>query len=154
VKFREQTIKIFVRCEVFTAVTMKIAVFWDVAPCRHCVNRRFGGTYRLHLQGRNLVFLPRHILYLLWPATCWPTSPDPSPLLSTDFPCSSPPLSSCSYTVGFILNISLLAPTHAGSSLEYFLFSSTLKMEAIRSSETSFNTISTRRHIQEGCFLQ
>jgi hypothetical protein len=31
---------------------MKKAVFWDVGPCRYCVNRRFGGTYRLHLQGR------------------------------------------------------------------------------------------------------
>jgi hypothetical protein len=31
---------------------MKDAVFWDVAPCRYFVNRRFGGTYRLHLQGR------------------------------------------------------------------------------------------------------
>jgi hypothetical protein len=31
---------------------MKKAVFWDVAPCRYGVNRRFGGTYRLHLQGR------------------------------------------------------------------------------------------------------
>jgi hypothetical protein len=31
--------------EVFTVVTMKNAVFWDVAPC-------FGGTCRLHLQGR------------------------------------------------------------------------------------------------------
>jgi hypothetical protein len=30
----------------------KAAVFWDVAPCRSGVNRRFGGTYRLHLQGR------------------------------------------------------------------------------------------------------
>jgi hypothetical protein len=29
---------------------MKNAVFWDVAPCRSCVNRRFGGTYRLHLE--------------------------------------------------------------------------------------------------------
>jgi hypothetical protein len=29
---------------------MKNAVFWDVAPCRYFVNRRFGGTYRLHLQ--------------------------------------------------------------------------------------------------------
>jgi hypothetical protein len=28
------------------------AVFWDVAPCRCCVNRHFGGTYGLHLQGR------------------------------------------------------------------------------------------------------
>jgi hypothetical protein len=40
-----------VRFEVFTAVTMKKAVFLDVAPCRCGVNRRFGGTYRLHLQG-------------------------------------------------------------------------------------------------------
>jgi hypothetical protein len=29
---------------------MKNAVFWDVAPIRYCVNRRFGGMYRLHLQ--------------------------------------------------------------------------------------------------------
>jgi hypothetical protein len=42
----------YVRFEVFTAVTMKKAVFWDVAPCRSSVNRRFGGTYLLHLQGR------------------------------------------------------------------------------------------------------
>jgi hypothetical protein len=43
-----------VRSEVFTEVTMKNAVFWDVAQCRSCVNRRFGGTYRLHLQGRKI----------------------------------------------------------------------------------------------------
>jgi hypothetical protein len=42
----------YVRFEVFTSVTMKNAVFWDVAPCRYYVNRRFRGTYRLHLQGR------------------------------------------------------------------------------------------------------
>jgi hypothetical protein len=33
-----------VRFEVFTAVTMKNAVFWEVAPCRSSGNRRFGGT--------------------------------------------------------------------------------------------------------------
>jgi hypothetical protein len=43
-----------VRFEAFTAVTMKNVVFWDVALCRSCVNRRFGGTYRLHLQARKL----------------------------------------------------------------------------------------------------
>jgi hypothetical protein len=39
--------------EVFTAVVMKGIIFWDVTPCSllSC-NRRFGGTYRLHLQGR------------------------------------------------------------------------------------------------------
>jgi hypothetical protein len=31
----------FVRFEVSTAVTMKNAVFWNVTPCRSCVNRRF-----------------------------------------------------------------------------------------------------------------
>jgi hypothetical protein len=37
---------IVVGFEVFTAVTMKNAVFWGVAPCR-CgrLNRRFGGSY-------------------------------------------------------------------------------------------------------------
>jgi hypothetical protein len=43
---------VVVRFEVFTAVTMKNAVFWDMAPCRSCVNGRFGGTYLLYLQGR------------------------------------------------------------------------------------------------------
>jgi hypothetical protein len=32
-------------------LTMKNVVFWDVALCRTRVNRCFGGTYRLHLQG-------------------------------------------------------------------------------------------------------
>jgi hypothetical protein len=43
-----------VRFEIFTAVTMKNAVFWDVALCRSCVNRRLGETYRLHLQCRKI----------------------------------------------------------------------------------------------------
>jgi hypothetical protein len=31
---------------------MKISIFWDITPCSPLkVNRRFGGTYRLHLQG-------------------------------------------------------------------------------------------------------
>jgi hypothetical protein len=34
----------FVRFEVFTAVTMKNGVFWDVTPCGSCKNRSFGGT--------------------------------------------------------------------------------------------------------------
>jgi hypothetical protein len=33
-----------VRFEVFTAVTMKNDVLWDVTPCGSCKNRRFGGT--------------------------------------------------------------------------------------------------------------
>jgi hypothetical protein len=40
--------------EVSTAVTMKHTVFWHMALCGSCMNRRFGGTYRLHLQGRKI----------------------------------------------------------------------------------------------------
>jgi hypothetical protein len=32
---------------------MENAVFWEVRPCRYCVNRRFGGSY-LHLEVREI----------------------------------------------------------------------------------------------------
>jgi hypothetical protein len=34
----------YVRFEVFTAVSMKNGVFWDVTPCGSSKNRRFWGT--------------------------------------------------------------------------------------------------------------
>jgi hypothetical protein len=37
--------------DVFTVVTMKNFVFWDVTLYGSCKNQRFGGTYRLHHQG-------------------------------------------------------------------------------------------------------
>jgi hypothetical protein len=41
--------------EIQATVVTKNAVFWDVAPCRSSgLNRRFGGTYRLYLQGRKI----------------------------------------------------------------------------------------------------
>jgi hypothetical protein len=40
------------------------------------------------------------ILCRFWPATCWPLSTHPSPLLSTDFPCGPLSLPSCSYISG------------------------------------------------------
>jgi hypothetical protein len=52
-------------------------------------------------------------------------------------------------------DVAMLVLAHAGSYLaDFLLFSSTLKIEAISSSETSVNTISTWRHIPENCFLQ
>jgi hypothetical protein len=41
----------YVRFEVFKAMAINNAVFWDVSLCGSCKNRRFGGTYRLHHQG-------------------------------------------------------------------------------------------------------
>jgi hypothetical protein len=89
--------------EVFTAVVMKSIIFWDMTPCSLLgFNRRFGGTYRLQLQGRRNRF--------------------------------SKPASSAEP------------------------ISSTLKMEAICSFETSVETQrTTRRHIPEDytlhCFI-
>jgi hypothetical protein len=34
----------YIRFEVFTAVTLKNGVFWDVMPCGSCNNGRFGVT--------------------------------------------------------------------------------------------------------------
>jgi hypothetical protein len=46
----------FVGFEVFTAVVMKSIIFCDMTPCSPLSsNRRFGGTWRLHLQGRRKV---------------------------------------------------------------------------------------------------
>jgi hypothetical protein len=36
--------KVLVRFEVFTTMTMKNGVFWEVTPCGSCKNRRFRGT--------------------------------------------------------------------------------------------------------------
>jgi hypothetical protein len=37
--------------EVLTAVVMNSAISWDITPCSQLsVNRRFGGTYGLHLE--------------------------------------------------------------------------------------------------------
>jgi hypothetical protein len=38
-----------------TKSIIKSTIFWDITPCSPLnVNRRFGGTYRLHLQGRRI----------------------------------------------------------------------------------------------------
>jgi hypothetical protein len=43
--------------EVYTAVVMKSIIFWDMTPSSLLsFNRRFGGTYRLHLQGQRNKF--------------------------------------------------------------------------------------------------
>jgi hypothetical protein len=45
----------YVGSEVLTAVVMKSSVFWDITPCGPLkVNRRLGGTCRLHHQGRRI----------------------------------------------------------------------------------------------------
>jgi hypothetical protein len=46
-RLRYRAQPVYKRFNVFTAVTMKNAVFRDVTPCGCCKNRRFGGTYRL-----------------------------------------------------------------------------------------------------------
>jgi hypothetical protein len=42
---------------------MKNAVFWDVSPRGSCRNSRFGGTYRLSLQGEHIQQTPLKRLF-------------------------------------------------------------------------------------------
>jgi hypothetical protein len=44
----------FYICTYETIPRVKNAVFWDKAPCRSCVNRRFAETYRLCLQSTKI----------------------------------------------------------------------------------------------------
>jgi hypothetical protein len=49
---RLKTVIIPVRFQVLTAASMKMAVFWDVAPCSLVdIGRRFTGAYCPHHQG-------------------------------------------------------------------------------------------------------
>jgi hypothetical protein len=41
--------------EILTAVLMKSSISWYIMCSPVKVNRRFGGTYRLHLQGRTVI---------------------------------------------------------------------------------------------------
>jgi hypothetical protein len=42
--YLHKAINRLLRFEIFTAVTMKNGVFWDVTPCGSCKKGRFGGT--------------------------------------------------------------------------------------------------------------
>jgi hypothetical protein len=47
--------------EVLTAVVINSSLFWDITTCSPPkVNRRFGVTYRLHLQGRRISQTKHH----------------------------------------------------------------------------------------------
>jgi hypothetical protein len=48
----EKTSERNVGFEVLTEVVPNVAIFWDIAPSSLYVNRRFRGTYHLHLLGR------------------------------------------------------------------------------------------------------
>jgi hypothetical protein len=54
--YRVQPVNAIITFEVFTAVTMKNAVYLDVTLCAFCKNLGFGGKYSLHHQGNKKYF--------------------------------------------------------------------------------------------------
>jgi hypothetical protein len=56
------------------AQILENAVFWNVAPYTFRVNRRFGGSYRLHLQGRRICVRRTSVRKLLFIVTAVKTS--------------------------------------------------------------------------------
>jgi hypothetical protein len=148
---------------------MKNAVFWDVAPCRSCeLNRRFRGTYSLHLQRRKI--RERGTSVSRWLQTkppidntqlyknrrggrvgTWEINREERGRVCGDGGDTFLRNVGSIYKGVFDWWFSLQPPAHAGSSLANF---STLKMEVIRSSETLVQfTRSTRRHIPEDGIL-
>jgi hypothetical protein len=64
-----QTSTIHVGFEVLTAVVIKSTIFWDITLCIPLkVNRRFGATYRLHVQGQRISRAARHQRESRWQA--------------------------------------------------------------------------------------
>jgi hypothetical protein len=54
----------YVGFEVLTVVVVKSTIFWVIALCTPLkVNRRFGGTYRLHLQGGRISQARNHLCF-------------------------------------------------------------------------------------------
>jgi hypothetical protein len=65
---------ILVASEVPTAVVVKSTIFWDITDSLN-VNRRFGGTYRLHLQGCTWHGTSKKRLYETSATGCYSTTP-------------------------------------------------------------------------------
>jgi hypothetical protein len=55
----------YVAFYVFTAMAMKNCVFWDVAPCCFCKNRRFVGIERFNHEGDNVLRLLATAAFLI-----------------------------------------------------------------------------------------
>jgi hypothetical protein len=106
---------------------MKNIVFWDVAPHGSCLNWRFGGTYRLHLQGR--WWSEESAVTCLTVISCFFTCPEDGGDM---------------FRAGGGQR-SLQSPAYLWSHV----FSPALKMEAIRSSEVSVQTRATWCYIPE-----
>jgi hypothetical protein len=60
----------YVGFDVLSALVMKSIILWDMMPCSPLsFNRRFGGTYHLHLQGRRTNFSKKQASR--WQAACF-----------------------------------------------------------------------------------
>jgi hypothetical protein len=123
----------FVWFEVFKAMAMKNAVFWDVTPCGSYKNRLFGRVFRLHHLGdKNR--LPLLVTANICPSKIWGSGSSETSVLTR--------ATRRNNTEDTILNIC--------PSLSIFV---TLMMGAISSSETCVLTRATRRNIpKDGIF--
>jgi hypothetical protein len=66
---------IFVRSEVFTAVTMKNAIFWYVTPCGACKKHWFLQEPHISKDAPYSLTLKVKIKVILWPMISWPVCP-------------------------------------------------------------------------------
>jgi hypothetical protein len=65
-----KAVELSVRFEVLTALSMQIAVFWDLATCSLVyIDRHFGGAYCLHHQGDDMTVSSSETSIIIYHAT-------------------------------------------------------------------------------------
>jgi hypothetical protein len=134
---------------VTNSATLKNAAFWDVAPFGFIISRRFVGTCRFHLQGRRnnmseeKCWTVANRLNTVWSAPPSCLAVGLTPPHDPHLPSRGSHAPSCIQSVSKRLTVFLAQ-----------VISSTLKMEATHSSETSVYNKHTRRHIAEDGILR
>jgi hypothetical protein len=68
---------------------LMIIIFWEMTPCGSYKNRRFGGSYRLHLQGEREEFLYPGLFTRYTLGVIFPESPSIQELTVSLCTCSS-----------------------------------------------------------------
>jgi hypothetical protein len=159
-----------VRTELLNTTYIKSTIFWDITPCSLLsVKRRFGGTYRFHLQDQKISWIFTMVsrsAYFFDPEEGGDMFLRNAAWHSTEYTAPAFTLVSCSVYFFdpedgrdmFLRNVGLHSTDYtapAFTPVSRSAYFSTLKMEAICSSETSVDTQrTTQRYIPEDGTLQ
>jgi hypothetical protein len=123
------------RLTVQTIKFLNSIIFWDITPCSPLsFNRRFGGTYRLHLQGR------RNKFSKIQQASRWQAAR-----------CSNPTYKVSPYASA---SICLLLPIPYGQISSHFVLKHPESMFFPQKSDQTSHLYKTERRVLESLYLR